>query len=145
MKCPFDERRLPLSKQFWKSYEKIKEYKPQYKSGSSELATEKKASNSLKSLLKQKRDELNQTHISFIDTLLKDIKRYKTLSTNTLRKLVLPDKTSNEPYEELIQNIENLRRRIGRDYLEIILKRATNIEDDIIIAVENKMKEEYSA
>ena len=77
--------------------------------------------------MKQKRDELNQTHISFIDTLLKDIKRYKTLSTNTLRKLVLPDKTSNEPYEELIQNIENLRRRIGRDYLEIILKRATNI------------------
>jgi len=145
VKCSFDEKRLPLSKQFWKSYEKIKEYKPQYKSGSSELAIEKKASNSLKSLLKQKRDELNQTHISFIDTLLKDIKRYKTLSTNTLRKLVLPDKTSKEPYAELIQNIENLRRRIGSDYLEIILNRATNIEDDIIIAVENRMKEEYSA
>jgi superfamily II DNA or RNA helicase len=145
VKCSFDERRLPLSKQFWKSYEKIKEYKPQYKSGSSELAIEKKASNSLKSLLKQKRDELNQTHISFIDTLLRDIKRYKTLSTNTLRKLVLPDKTSKEAYDELIQNIENLRRRIGSDYLEIILKRATSIEDDIIIAIENKMKEKYSA
>lgn len=95
--------------------------------------------------MKQKRDELNQTHISFIDTLLKDIKCYKTLSTNTLRKLVLPVKTNKEPYDELIKNIENLRRRIGSDYLEIILKRATNIEDDIIIAVENKMKEEYSA
>jgi len=142
VKCSFDERRFPLSKQFWKSYEKIKEYKPQYKSGSSELAIEKKASNSLKSLLKQKRDELNQAHISFIDTLLKDIKRYKTLSTNTLRKLVLPDKTIKEPYDELIQNIENLRRRIGSDYLEIILKRAKNIEDDIIIAIENKIKEE---
>ena len=141
VKCSFDEKRLPLSKQFWKSYEKIKEYKPQYKSGSSELSIEKKASNSLKSLLKQKRDELNQTHISFIDTLLKDIKRYKTLSTNTLRKLVLPDKTSKEPYAELIQNIENLRRRIGSDYLEIILNRATNIEDDIIISVENRIKE----
>ncbi len=145
IKCSFNEKRLPLSKQFWKSYEKIKEYKPQYKSGSSELAIEKKAANSLKSLLKQKRDELNQTHISFIDTLLKDIKRYKTLSTNTLRKLILPDKTNTEPYDELIQNIENLRRRIGSDYLKTILKRATNIEDDIIIAVENKMKEEYSA
>ncbi|MCH7613486.1 MAG: hypothetical protein IIB45_09040 [Candidatus Marinimicrobia bacterium] len=98
--------------------------------------------------MKQKRDELNlsdkdsrldQTHISFIDTLLKDIKRYKTLSTNTLRKLVLPDKTSKESYDELIQNIENLRRKIGSDYLEIILKRTSNIEDDIIIAVENKM------
>jgi len=35
-----------------------------------------------------------------------------------------------------------LRRRIGSDYLEIILKRAKNIEDDIIIAIENKIKEE---
>ncbi len=138
VKCSFDEKRLPLSKQFWKSYEKIKEYKPQYKSGSSELTIEKKAANSLKSLLKQKKDELNQTHISFIDTLLKDIKRYKTLSTNTLRKLVLPDKTSKESYDELIQNIEKLKRKIGSNYLEIILKRTSSINDDIIIAVENK-------
>ncbi len=154
VQCSFDEKRISLSKQFWKSYEKIKEYKPQYKSGSSELAIEKKAANSLKSLLKQKKYELNlsakdpqldQTLISFIDTLLKDIKRYKTLSTNTLRKLVLPDKTSNEAYEELIQNIENLRRKIGSDYLEIILKKAKNIDDDIIIAVENKKEKEYSA
>ena len=50
----------------------------------------------------------------------------------------MPEKTSKEPYIELIQNIENLRRNIGSDYLEIILKKATKIEDDIIIAVENK-------
>jgi superfamily II DNA/RNA helicase len=142
VKCSFDESRLPLSKQFWKSYERIKTYKPQYKSGSSDLSIEKKASNSLKSLLKQKSDELRQIHVSFIDTLLKDIKRYKTLSTNTLRKLVLPEKTSKEPYDELIQNIENLQNRIGSDYLEKVLKRAKDIEDDIIIAIENKIKEE---
>ena len=62
----------------------------------------------------------------------------KTAPTNTLRKLVLPEKISNEPYNDLIQNIENLRRKIGDDYLEIIFKRAANIEDDIIIAVENQ-------
>jgi len=144
VKCSFDERRLPLSKQFWKSYTKIKEYKPQYKSGSSSLAIEKKALNSLKSLLKQKRDKIIQTQISFIDTLLKDIKNYKTLSTNTLRKLILPDKTSKDPYEDLVNNIEKLRKRIGNDYLDIIIKRSKNIEDDIIIAIENK-KEEDSA
>jgi len=138
VKCSYVEKRLPLSKQFWKSYEKIKVYKPQYRSGSSELTIVKKAINSLKSLLKQKKDKLNQIVIAFVDTLLKDIKHYKTLPTNTLRKLVLPENTSNEPYKELIQNIENLRRKIGDDYLEIILKRAANIEDDIIIAVENK-------
>ena len=142
VRCSYEEKRLDLSKQFWKAYEKVKEYKPQYKSGSSEIALEKKATNSLKSLLKQKKDKLNQTLISFIDTLLKDIKRYKTLPKYTLRKLVLPEKSSYEPYDKLINNIENLRRKIGRDYLEIILKRISNIDDDIIIAVENKREEE---
>ena len=139
VECSFEEKRIPLSRQFWKAYEKIKAYKPQYKSGSSELAIEKKAFNSLKSLLKQKRDELTQENVAFIDMLLKDIKRYKTLSTNTLRKLVLPDKTSEEPYDELMRNIVDLQRRIGSDYLEVILKRTGNIEDDIIIAVENNL------
>ena len=138
VKCSYEETRLPLSKQFWKSYEKIKDYKPQYKSSSSELAIEKKAANSLKSLLKKKKNELNQINISFIETLLRDIRHYKTLSTNTLRKLVLPAKVSEEDYKTLIKNIENLRRKIGGDYLKIIIKRAINIEDDIIIAVENK-------
>ncbi len=140
VKCEYYEKRIPLSKQFWHAYEKIKNYRPKYKSGSSELSIEKKALKSLKSLLKQRRDKLDQTLISFIDTLLKDIKRYKTLSTNTLRKLVLPEKTNDKPYDELIRNIENLRRRIGNDYLEKILEKTKNIEEDIIIAVENKMK-----
>jgi len=137
VKCSYDENRLPLNKQFWKAYEKIKGYKPQYKSGSSEIALEKKATNSLKSLLKQNKDELNQITISFIDTLLKDIKKYKTLPKYTLRKLVLPDKAGKEAYNDLIQNIKNLRLKNGSDYLEIILKRTSNIDDDIIIAVEN--------
>ena len=141
VKCAFEEERLPLSKQFWKAYEKVKEYKPQYKSGSAEISIEKKATNSLKSLLKQKRDELNQTLISFIDTLLKDIKRYKTLPKYTLRKLVLPVNKTKEPYIELIKNIEELRRKIGSDYLEIILKRTSSIDDDIIIAVQNKKED----
>ena len=144
VKCSFDEKRLPLSKQFWKAYERIKEYKPQYRSNSSELAIEKKALNSLKSLLSQKKDELNQEIISFIHTLLKDIKNYKTLSTNTLRKLVLPEKKGDKAYEELIKNIDNLRKKIGADYLDIILKRISNIDDDIIIAVENKYSELYN-
>lgn len=54
MQLEFDEKRFPISKQFLISYEKIKEYKPQYKLYSSELAIEKKVLNKLKSLLKQK-------------------------------------------------------------------------------------------
>jgi len=122
---------LPLSKQFWKAYAQIKDYKPQYKSGTSDIALETKAVNSLKFLLKQKRDELDQTLITFIDTLLKDIKWYKTLPKFTLRKLVLPEKSSGNPYDDLIKNIEELRFKIGNDYLDIILKRVSNIEDDM--------------
>jgi len=142
VKCSFDEKRLPLSKQFWKSYEKIKEYKPQYKSGRSELSLETKANNSLKFLLKEEKEKLNQEDRAFIETLLKDIKHYKTLSISTLRRLVLPEKKTEEPYAELIQNIENLRKRIGSDYLDKVIKRAPNIEDEIIIAVENRKKAE---
>ena len=137
VKCSFEEKRLPLSKQFWKTYEKVKTFKPQYKSGSKTLSIEQKAINSLKSLLKQKREQIDQKLISFIDTLLLDIKRYKTLPTYTLRKLVLPEKTNKEPYDALIKNIVDLKRKMGIDYLEIILKRTSNIDDDIIIAVEN--------
>jgi len=95
----------------------------------------------LKSLLKQKREQIDQKLISFIDTLLLDIKRYRTLPTYTLRKLVLPEKTNKEPYDVLIKNIVDLKRKIGIDYLEIILKRTSNIDDDIIIAVENNREQ----
>jgi len=139
-KSEFEEKRISLSKVFWKSYEEVKKFNPKHKSGSSEIAIEKKALNSLKSLLKRKKSELNQTTISFIDTLLKDIKTYKTLSKNTLRKLVLPEKKSKNPYDELISNIEILRRRIGIDYLSIILKKADKIGNEIIIAVENRVE-----
>jgi len=137
VKCSFDEKRLPLSKQFWIAYEKIKVYKPQYKSGRSDITLEKKATNSLKTLLKQKKNDLDQSLISFINTLLKDIKRYKTLPKFTLRKLVMPEKSDGNNYDELINNIENLRRKIGSDYLDIILERSTTIDEDIIIAFEN--------
>lgn len=43
--------------------------------------------------------------------------------------------------DELINNIKNLQRKIGSDYLDIILKRISAIDHDIIIAVENKKEE----
>lgn len=145
VKCTYEEPRLSISKPFWKAYEKMKQYSPQYKTGSTEISMETRAVNSLKSLLKVKREELNQRLISFIDTLLKDIKHFKTLPKNTLRKLVLPEKTSGDAYKELIENIESLRRKMGDDYLDITLKRTAKIEDDIIIAVENVKRTNLSS
>ncbi len=134
VKCPPEEKRQPLTSLFWNSYETIKGYNPKYKSGSSEVALESKATIALKSLLKEKRDDLDQELISFIDTLIKDIKKYKTLSKFTLRKLKLKD---GDNYDELIVNIKEIKRKIGVDYLNLILSRSGSIENDVITAVGN--------
>lgn len=138
VKCGPDEERQPLNNAFWNSYEEIKKYKPKYKSGRGELALENKANIALKTLLKLKRDDLDQELISFIDTLLKDIKKYKTLPKYTLRQLKLSNKEGN--FDELIANIKDIRRRLGDDYLNVILSRINDIENDVIIAVGNKIK-----
>lgn len=136
VKCNYDEVRQPLNSSFWNSYEEIKSFKPKYKSGArTELALENKATIGLKSLLKEKRDDLEQGLVAFINTLLNDIRKYKTLPKYTLRKLRLPEKKN--PYDELIGNIKDLRRRLGDDYLRLILSRTGNVENDVIIAVGN--------
>lgn len=84
---------------------------------------------------------MDQGVISFIGTLLKDIRRYKTLPTNTLRKLILPENGGEKSYEELIENIKLLRRKLGDDYLKIVLERTQGISDDIIIAIENRKEQ----
>ncbi|MDU8885205.1 helicase-related protein [Yeosuana sp. MJ-SS3] len=136
VKCTPDEPRQPLNSKFWKSYEEIKTFKPRFSSGKSEAALENKASVALKTLLKEKRDDLDQELVAFIDTLLNDIRKYKTLPKFTLRQLKLSEKKN--PYDELISNIKDLRRRLGDDYLKVILSRTGNIENDVIIAVGNK-------
>lgn len=136
VKCGPDEERLPLNSEFWDSYEEIKSYKPKYKSGRSELALENQVNIALKTLLKEKRDDLDQELVSFIDTLLKDVKKYKTLPKYTLRQLKLSTRESS--FDELITNIKDLRRRLGDDYLKVILSRIDDIENDVIIAVGNK-------
>lgn len=136
VKCKPDEERQPLNSAFWNSYEEIKAFRPKYKSSKSELALENKANIALKTLLKVKRDDLDQDLVSFIDTLLKDIKKYKTLPKYTLRKLKLTENKNR--YDELIENIKDLRTRIGDDYLSFILSRVDSIENDVIIAIGNK-------
>jgi superfamily II DNA or RNA helicase len=137
VKCNYSEPRLLLPKNFWGIYMKIKEYSPNYGSKQSALALEPKAINSLKTLLRQKDYSLNQEIVSFINTLLKDLKRYKTLPKFTVRKITLQEKDNKPRYDWLIKNTIKLKEEIGKDYLDNILKRTSNIDDDIIIAIEN--------
>jgi hypothetical protein len=137
-KCEYDTKREDLGSPFWRVYEEIKMYRPQYRSGRSDTSLEIKALNSLKSLLKRKRGDLNQSIVAFVDTLIRDIKQYKTLPKHTIRRFVLKEKTELDPYLILIDEIKKLQIKLGADYLDLLLKRVSNIDDDVIIAVHNQ-------
>ena len=124
----------------WNSYEEVKSYIPRYSGSSTEIALETQSVNSLKSLLKVKSTDLDQELIAFINTLLRDIKRYKTLPKFTLRQLKLGK--GEKGYTDLINNIKSLRRKLGDNYLDIILSRIDDLDNDVIIAIGNKKKKE---
>ena len=41
------------------------------------------------------------------------------------------------PYEELVSSIQKIKRELGENYLDLILKKTSAINDEIIVAVEN--------
>ncbi len=137
IKCDYKTKKLEISSGFWELYDSIKQFKPKRKSGFSGISIENKAINSLKSLLKNA--PMDENTAAFINTLIKDIRKYKTLAKYTLRKLVL-DEDSPAPYENLTESIQELKRKLGEDYLENIIKKAQTLDDDIIIAIENKVQ-----
>lgn len=139
VKCDFETPAQPLSKAFWKNYEEAKTYAPKSRKASPQISIEQQALNSLKTLSKKYKEELNSAQLEFINTLIQDLKNYKTLPTYTLRRLVLAN-DNKAGIKKTIASIEEVRRRLGNNYLEIILKRVQNLEEDIIISVENQVK-----
>ena len=137
IECAIDEPRATLDKPFWESYEIMKKYIPKHRSGAGNIKSlEQKALNSLKDLLKNKKELLNYKQIEFINTLISDIRKYKTLPDYTLRRLSLSEKK--DEYETLVENIEDIRLRLKNNYLDKIRERISLIKDDVIIAVRNR-------
>ena len=139
IKCEYNEPRLKLSDKFWQSYINMKKFETAITYKKSPQNVETEAFNSLKTLL-GKNTGLKSEIISFIYTLIEDIKYYKTLPKYTLRKLVLPKTTTKDPYNELIKNIEELKKEIGNDYLQKVKSKLKNTEAEMIIAIENQKK-----
>lgn len=142
IECQFDERRIDLSKNFWKGYNDIKEYKPSHRSGRSEIALESKAHENLKIALKIIDPKESKT-IAFIKTLIKDIKKYHTLSKRTLGRIgrkQISRAASEKNKQNFFEEIKWIRNHLGDDYLETILKRVEKQELEVIIAVENQKK-----
>lgn len=140
VECEYEEKRLGLSSVFWPAYENVKNYKPSHKATKSEVALESKALNNLKLSLKiidPKEDALGE----FIKVLIKDIRKFHTLSTRTLGRIGRKSlKSSSNAAEKKVffDEILWIKNRLGEDYLERIRKRVANQRNEVIIAVENQ-------
>lgn len=138
--CEYDTERLPLSEKFWPIYEKIKTYEQKIHSGKNELSIEKKAHDNLKVALKV--ISINEIeNITFIETLLKDIKKYHTMPKYTLRRLAfkkLSPKSSKKDWNQFFKELNYIKNRFGKDYLNQLLDRNNDKTDEVIIAIENR-------
>jgi len=140
VRCDFDEPTTPLSKLFWPAYEKIKDFKPNFKTGRNEIALETKAHHNLKYALKNISSSEEEI-VEFIKTLIKDITTYYTLSKWTIRRIASIDLTSTKNKKESLskfkEEIIKIQSQIGKDYLIEILKSVSNQNLEMIIAIEN--------
>ncbi|MGI6692327.1 MAG: hypothetical protein ACOX46_00820 [Limnochordia bacterium] len=98
-----------------------------------------KAENNLRSALVYNAADLEDL-APFIRTLLRDIKEFQTLPKYTLRRLTVTEmngSVSRAGLKRFREELEQLRRFLGEDYLERIEQRVKDFRSEIIIAVEN--------
>jgi len=137
VECEFNEPVLKLSPTFWSLYKEMKEYKPKYTTGRSEISLEEKAISNLKQSLKLLKQS-NFENLAFIQTLIKDIKHYHTLPIASIRRLGGKELKDNEKSIKLfLDEITWLKRHLGEDYLEKTESKVKGKSKEIIIAVEN--------
>jgi superfamily II DNA or RNA helicase len=141
--CEFEENKIPLSKDFWNNYSTIKTFKPNYKTGRSDIALESKALENLKVYLKVLSGN-EENLANFVKMLIKDLQKYHTLSVRTLGRLgrkTIDNKSNEKEIKALTNEINWVRNQFGDDYLDRVLKRVDNQKNEVIIAVENDKKD----
>lgn len=141
VECEPQTKRLPLSEDFWPIYEKIKVYKEKINKGFNPISTEKKAFDNLK-VARNIIPVSEEENIAFIETLIRDIREYRTMSTYTLRRLTfkkLTPNSSKKDWDKFFKELNFIKNRFGKDYLDKLLNKIENKEDEIIIAIENRI------
>ena len=143
IRCQPETPREPLSSRFWPAYEKIKTFREQTLMPHSEQSLFTKAENNLRSALANHAAELEE-FLPFIQTLLRDLKEYQTLPKFTMRRLTAIEMNGNVSKKGLMRfrsELETLKRSLGENYLERIEKRVKDFHSEIIIAVENIIRD----
>lgn len=142
IKCRPETPRLPLSPRFWPTYETIKQYREQTRMPRNEQSLWVKAENNLRSAQEKHATDL-QEYLSFIQTLLRDIKEFQTLPKYTLRRLIAVEmngKVSAQDLKRFKKELDFIRRSLGDNYVERFEKKRKEFRSEIIIAVENVAK-----
>lgn len=129
-----EEKSIPLSDRFWSEYFYLKDYNEnsENQKNFSTKSLEYTALNLLKNL---KDDSQLSEYKDFMEMLIEDILDYGTLTDFTLKRIRdLEEKDIKAKKEEL----ENLRKELGENYLRKIKEKIPNIQKEIIIAIENQ-------
>ena len=135
--CAIDEPTLKLSSVFWSLYEEVKEFKPKYKMGRSEISLEQKAEANLKKSLRILKD-LNFENLNFIQMLIKDLRHYHTLSTKSIRRIGAQELSDDKKsIRYFLEEIAYLKQHLGESYLNDIESRTKGRSKEVIIAIEN--------
>jgi len=137
IKCENNEEALPLSSNFWDSYQKVKEERKIISLPSSEQSTEKKALNNIEYFLRISKNEKLLPYKNFIRILREDILDYGTLADYTLRRIA-NFQTDENKIVRTIEELKSLKNELGEDFLEREKTRLKKLQKEIIIAIENQ-------
>lgn len=138
IECNPDTQQLPLSKSFWKDYLMLKEEAEKFSFKQSQQSNSVKAFNFLSYLLEQNVKELIPWR-AFLIMLREDIENYGTLPEYTLKSICDWENRGKPDYQLIAQELEKLSKTLGKNYLKKIKDNLISYEQQIIVAVENRI------
>ena len=142
IRCDINEESLEWNTdKFWKSYEKILEYR-EVSRKYAEQSLSKKALNVIKTLLNNFKNSKTFPEKSrkFLIALKEDILDYGTLADYTLRRITEIGDLDDE--KKILESIDYLMDELGENYLELEKRKVLRAEKEVIVAFYNKKEVE---
>lgn len=136
--CRYDEPRKDLSQLFWKAYSLAGKYQETFsRSTSNVLSVEVRSLNNVLYAISYCEKNNQYEHLTFLRTVLEDMRQYGSLPDYTLRKLSMHD-LSKEPdkISRFFETVQKLRETLGDFYLKNLKERLHYRNSEIIIAEE---------
>ena len=133
VRCEFETPRILFSDAFWKDYVSVRNFRKKHNGKPKQNSVEAMALNAVNTYLKEK--QMAPIH-NFLKTLREDMTEYKTLPTNTLRRIAdIGGKT-----DKALVKLTKLKNELGHDYLKKLKDRIGALDEEVIIAIENQNK-----